>query len=220
MKTVFAYIFLAIFAVASAIHLYASWNRNKKLRNLTKPFIVSALLVYYILAANPLIMYLALALFFSWLGDVLLIPDKLKIFIAGGIAFMISHFCFVMSFLPNINFAAIPVWLIAVVPVIYILASLIIVYYMKPYIHKPLQIPMTAYLIINALNNCAAFYQLLSKPCIGTAVVFFGTTFFFISDSILFHVRFKPTTHWKSHFPVMLTYILAEFFITKGMMML
>ena len=214
------YFFLAIFLISGIIHLYASYTRNVRLRAITKPFIVSSLLIYYVCKANPVTFTMCLALFFSWLGDVLLIPNKLKIFISGAISFMISHIFFVLSFTPYINLSVIPIWLIIVIPMIYIFAALVIVHYMVPYIHKPLHIPMTGYLIINALNNCAAFYMLMSKPCIATAVVFFGTTFFFISDSILYHVRFKTTTRWKSHFPVMLTYILAEFFITQGMLML
>ena len=48
------YLYLAIFAVSSIVHLYASYKSNKKLRAQTKPFILLGLLGWYICCAkNP-----------------------------------------------------------------------------------------------------------------------------------------------------------------------
>ena len=47
-----------------------------------------------------------------------------------------------------------------------------------------------------------------------------GAVSFFVSDSILFYVRFRKGRPFKTHFGVMLTYLLAEFLIVAGFVLL
>ena len=89
---------LILFFIVTGIHLYASLKQDKPLRNKTKPFILLLLLAFYCLSVDQVSLTVVLALFFSWLGDVLLIPNGLKWFTAGGISFMISHFFFILSY--------------------------------------------------------------------------------------------------------------------------
>ena len=63
MKTVF----LAVFAVSTAIHLYASLRKDAKTRNITKPFILLSLLGFYVLAARSVSAAIVLALVFMLL---------------------------------------------------------------------------------------------------------------------------------------------------------
>ena len=67
-------------------------KKNQKLRSITKPFLLLSLLGFYVFAARNVLLLIVLALFFSWLGDVLLIPKGVKWFTAGGISFMISSY--------------------------------------------------------------------------------------------------------------------------------
>lgn len=213
-------IFIAVFIVATLIHLYASFVWNVKLRNITKPFVVLPLLLYYVFASDNIMITMVLALFFSWIGDLLLIPKGLRFFVAGGIAFIASHFFFVASFIPHINFEILPPWIVISLSALYLMASVCIVNKLSSDIHKPLRPPVYAYLLVNAINNCFAFFMLLSSPSMGAAIAFVGTILFFVSDSVLLHVRFKQGTSWKTHAPVMLTYAFAELYITIGMMMI
>ena len=89
------HVFLAVFILSTAVHLYGSIRKDSKLRNVTKPFLLLSLLGYYILAARTPSAAVILALIFSWIGDVLLIPKGVKWFTAGGIAFMVSHAFFI-----------------------------------------------------------------------------------------------------------------------------
>lgn len=211
---------LAVFIVSSAIHLYASAKRNSRLRAYTKPFILLGLLGWYCLSAEPILWVAVAAVFLSWLGDVLLIPPGTGWFTAGGISFMISHLCFAAVYCRNIDFRYVPFWLIVLVALIYGIAVFVVLRGLKKYLPKRLFWPMTGYLCINGVNNCCALYQLFCKPCLASAVIYLGAVLFFASDSILFYVRFNKQTRWKSHFPVMLTYIIAEFLIVYGIMMM
>ena len=85
---------------------------------------------------------------------------------------------------------------------------------------KSLYVGMISYLIINGTMNCFALFQLVTLPCFATAIMYAGAISFFVSDSILFYVRFRKGRPFKTHFGVMLTYLLAEFLIVSGFILL
>lgn len=211
------YFFLTCFVLISLIHLYASLKRNITLRAYTKGSILLSLLGWYCFYVQKTSPILIAAILTSWLGDILLIPMGIKWFTAGGISFMASHICFILEYSNQVNFSIIPLWTIILSGSIYIFATVKIFQSLKPYLHKMLFYPMFFYLLINGTMNCFALYQLLSVPCLGTAITFIGAALFFTSDAILFYVRFSKKSFFKTHFMVMLTYILAEFLIVFGL---
>ena len=212
------YVFLAVFIIATAIHLYASLKQDKKMRNMTKPFILLALLGFYVLAARVPSTSIILALIFSWLGDVLLMPKGVKWFTAGGIAFMISHVFFILGYLKDVNFAAIPVWLVILLAVFFVTVVTYIFSKLKPHLPKALFYPMFLYLLINGAMNCFAIFRCVSNPCAATLTTAIGAALFFVSDTALFFVRFKKDSRLKTHFLVMLTYSIGELLIVLGLL--
>ena len=76
------YIFLAIFIVSTAFHLYASLRKETKMRNISKPFIILSILglLGYLkdidFASIPVFLIILLAIFFT--AAVLFIFSKLK----------------------------------------------------------------------------------------------------------------------------------------------
>ena len=212
------YVFLAVFLVSTAIHLYASLKQNKKLRNITKPFILLSLLGFYVLTANVVSLAIVLALIFSWLGDVLLIPKGTKWFTAGGIAFMISHGFFIAGYCRDVVFSAIPVVLIVLLSVFFAATVAFIFSKLKPHLPKALFYPMFLYLLINGAMNCFALFRCVSNPTAATVTTAIGAALFFISDTSLFFVRFKKDSRLKTHFLVMLTYSIGEFLIVLGLL--
>ena len=212
------YVFLAVFIIATAIHLYASLKQDKKMRNMTKPFILLALLGFYVLAARVPSTFIILALIFSWLGDVLLMPKGVKWFTAGGIAFMISHVFFILGYLKDVNFAAIPVWLVILLAVFFVSVVTYIFSKLKPHLPKALFYPMFLYLLINGAMNCFAIFRWVSVPSAATLTTAIGAALFFISDSSLFFVRFNKESRMKTHFLVMLTYSIGDLLIVLGLL--
>lgn len=214
------YFYLAMFVISSTVHLYASYKSNKKLRAQSKGFILLGLLGWYTCAAAPAENIVIAALIASWLGDVLLIPKGVKWFTIGGISFFFSHLFFIFAYAPNVSFAAFPMWAAVLIALVYIVAACLVFRGLKDSLPKPLFYPMFLYLLTNAAMNCTAFFQLLSKPCAATVVTFIGAMLFFASDSALFYTRFKKDSIFKNHFFVMLTYILAEFLIVLGLILI
>ena len=210
---------LAVFCITTAIHLYASLKQNKPLRNKTKPFILLALLGFYVYSVEVINPNVVLALIFSWIGDMFLILNGVKWFAVGGVSFMISHFFFILSYLPNINFANINKLIIIVLAVFFFVVVSIIFSKLKPHLPKPLFYPMFLYLLINGAMNCFAIFRFLSCIELASIITSVGAILFFISDCSLFFVRFDRNSLLKTHFLVMLTYSIGELLIVIGLIM-
>ncbi|MBR0374561.1 MAG: lysoplasmalogenase [Mogibacterium sp.] len=212
-------IVLILFFIATGIHLYASWNKDKPLRNKSKPFILLLLLAYYCLSAEQIAWMVVLALLFSWIGDVLLIPPGVKWFTAGGISFMVSHFFFILSYAALTDFSKVNGALTVILPVLFIIATFITFKYLRPFLPKGLFYPMLLYLLINGGMNCFAWFRSMSTAGVAAILTAIGALLFYVSDTSLFFVRFNKNSRLKTHFLVMLTYSIGEFLIVQGLIM-
>ncbi len=210
------YVFIAAFAAFSAVHLYASWRCDRVLRAVTKVFLLPSLLAWYLTTAQPPLEIVTAAVAASWIGDVLLIFGPVG-FALGGTSFFISHLCFAAAYCMHVDFALVPVWVIVLAALAYITAVALVfrglVGHVRP---KTLYVGMMGYLVVNGAMNCFALFQLVTVPCLAAAIMYAGALSFFVSDSILFYVRFRKGEPFKTHFGVMLTYLLAEFLIVTG----
>ena len=212
-------IVLILFFIVTAIHLYASLKQDKPLRNKTKPFILLLLLAFYWLSAEKILITVILALIFSWIGDVLLIPRGVKWFTAGGIAFMVSHIFFILTYARLTDFSRISrVWMI-ILPVLFITSTLIIFSKLRPHLPKALFYPMLLYLLINGGLNCFAWFRSMANPGLAAVITAIGALLFYISDSSLFFVRFDKNSPLKTQFLGMLTYSIGEFLIVLGLIL-
>ncbi|MBQ3888682.1 MAG: lysoplasmalogenase [Clostridia bacterium] len=212
------YACLACFVAATAFHLYASLRQEKRKRNVSKPFIILALLGFYALAAREVSLFIVLALALSWLGDVLLIPKGVKWFTAGGIAFMAGHVFFILGYLKDVDFTKIPLAVIILLAAVFIGAVTFLFSRLKPHLPKPLFYPMFLYLLINGAMNCFAIFRCISIGGFAGIITAVGAALFFISDSSLFFVRFDKNSPLKTHFVVMLTYSIGELLIILGLL--
>ncbi|MBR5382022.1 MAG: lysoplasmalogenase [Oscillospiraceae bacterium] len=212
------YVFLAVFVLSTAVHLYASIRKDTKLRNITKPFILLSLLGFYVLAARSPAAAIILALLFSWIGDVLLIPKGVKWFTLGGIAFMVSHAFFIAGYCRDIDFSKIDAVLVVVLTLLFASAVAFIFSRLKPHLPKALFYPMFLYLLLNGAMNCFAIFRLISLNSAAALTTAIGAVLFFVSDTSLFFVRFKKESRLKTHFLVMLTYSVGELLIVLGLL--
>ena len=217
-----AYIFLALFVISSAVHLYHSWKDDSKKRAITKPMLLIFLLLYYIFAAKNPSWILVAALATSWLGDVLLIPKGNAWFTAGGISFLISHLTFIAVYVPSIDFTAVKWYIVIPAAAIYLAIALKIILSVKKNTPKIMVVPMYLYLIANSTMNIFALMQLLTNMSLAALIAYIGAVFFFASDCTLFLVRYHDNKDiiYKRHFTVMLTYLLGEFLITLGILLM
>ena len=215
------YVFLVLLLGFSAVHLYHSWKDDSKKRPFTKWALLLCILGYYLVQTNAYTPLLIAALLTSWLGDVLLIGKGNAWFVSGGISFLAAHICFVLLYAGQVSFAAVNWAIVIPAAVVYFAVTAVVLYLLRGKVPKPMFVPMFLYLLANATMNLFALMQLLCNPCAGSAVAFCGAALFYVSDSALYlNKYYEKKIVYKSHFTIMLTYILGEFLITQGMLML
>lgn len=219
-------IVLCLLAVVLCVHLYHSWIDDGKKRRYTKPFLLVLIMVYYVMGTPEISPWLLAALATSWLGDVLLMGNGDKWFVAGGISFMFSHLLFIATYLINViplKFAGVFWPVVAVAAAVYFGTAFFVIRLVKSTTPKSMLPPMYFYLICNSAMNIFALIQMMSTGyCAASVIAYAGAVMFFISDCSLYVVRYykKPDVIFKQHFTVMLTYVLGELCITQGVMML
>lgn len=220
------WIYAGLFFVVTGIHLYGNHFGKSDFCTATKPVILLTILGMYLeymhgMHVDPSVWFV-LALLTSWLGDVLLMQDGTLWFTAGGVTFGISHILFVIAYTTSgIAFCNIPIPGIVLPVLVYAGVTCFVFARLKPYIPGPLFIPMFLYLLANGVMNVFAWFRLLGGTCscVSGCATVIGAILFFVSDLLLFLVRYDEKIRIKSFFGVMLTYSLGQFLITLGFML-
>lgn len=217
MKTFFLILFLAV----AGVHLIFCLMENEKLRKITKPMLMSTLILYYLTAANPISALLLIALATSLMGDILLIPTGEKWLTAGGVFFLASHVLYILLYYPLIDFVEVRVFALVPIVILYLIVAFLVIRLIKDTTPKAMVGGLYLYLVINTVMNAFAMMQMMSLRNTGALLAFLGAVCFFASDCILFVYRYYKNKEklWKGAFLVMLTYLAAQFLITQGMLM-
>ena len=218
MKSIKTASFLYVFATLVIIEtLIANINGFNNLHFLSKPLIVSALILFFFFTtprqetlAKRLTVF---ALVFSLLGDVLLLfVFKSELFFMGGLlAFLIAHILYCLVFLKQRNSTLKP-YGITILLIIYAIGLFILI---NPGLGD-LVIPVLAYISIILLMVVTSYLRKGNAPNNSFKLVFLGALFFMISDSILAVNKFYMPVPY-SNFSIMLTYALAQLLIVLGL---
>jgi len=211
-------IWIILFASVLLIDLVAVYSNNESLRFITKPLLIPLLAIYLLLQTNSattsLKIWVFLALFFSWVGDILLLFEERgpNFFLFGLSAFLVAQ-VFYIVFFHNIRMRE------------YIrgnalLLLLVIVYYsilvsvLSPYLGN-MKLPVRIYGVVLSFMLMLAMHTMLGKNKKAALWMMTGAVLFVVSDSLLaFNKFFAPFNN--AGLIIMLTYGLAQLFITEG----
>lgn len=202
--------------LAELLAIAFQWNN---MRLFTKPLLLIILLTAFIISSAkfpPLRYYIAVALFFSWLGDFFLLMDP-KIsygFIAGLGSFLVAHILYILFFMRvrNNHLLQKP-WNIFVIAAVVVYAMALFVF-LYPHIGN-LKLPVAVYALTISIMLIAAVHAFnkynldAARNCIAGAILFV------VSDSLLSVNKFYGSFPAAGIF-IMVTYALAQFAITKG----
>lgn len=213
------FVFLALFIAASLFHLAASFFDKPKLRNASKAFILLFLLLYYAFSTERKSAVMLAALITSLIGDILLMPPGPAFFAVGGVSFLASQICFIVEYSRHIDFSAASVPAAVCVSAAYLAAAAFAFGKLRAAMSKTTLAGAALYLLFNGVMNLFAFLLLWSRPSFGAALVFFGAMAFFASDILLFFNDFYKGGLKRKYFSVMLTYVIAQFCITQGILL-
>ena len=211
--------YLKIFAGISVFYLILLFIGQDEIAWYLKPILLPFLILETYSSENFKTKNLLLsALFFSWIGDIILMfADKGELyFIFGLVSFLIAHIIFILLFSKqekeNTSTNKL-FWVGLVIVGIYLFGMLSLLY---PSLGD-LKIPVTVYAITISTMLLMAIkgYFNWSKP--NNLTVLLGALIFVSSDSILAINKFHSELP-KSGFLIMITYIVAQFLITKGIL--
>jgi uncharacterized membrane protein YhhN len=210
-------LFLLLFVIASAGDI-VSIMAELPLRYYCKPIIVLALLAYYITKTESTNRTFILALFFCWLGDVLLMFDGNMFFMLGLSAFLIGHVFYIFTFRQlqeSVGVDLLPTQKVRYVfPIVFAATGLVVVLY--PTLGA-LRIPVIVYAGVIMLMAIHALLRIGRTNQASFIWVFMGAIMFMISDSALAINKFH-TAFAGAGTVIMLTYVSAQFMIVKGVL--
>jgi uncharacterized membrane protein YhhN len=213
-------IILLVFWAVLALHLLAIYMNMPLIRVISKCALLPLLLLYLMVAGSghhqPVFKKLAmLALFFSWLGDILLTQDGTIFFLMGMGAFIVTHLINggLLLRLQSVRFT-----FATMMGVILALGAIGMVYYWLHDFLGTFSIPVVLYMFIigsvlvlafNVSNNTR--YKNIAYTCFIP-----GMFLFTVSDSLLALNKFlfHNPTGWDIW--IMLTYALAQWLLTEG----
>jgi uncharacterized membrane protein YhhN len=211
-------IWIILFALVLLIDLVSVYLNNESLRFITKPLLMPLLAIYLLQqtssAMSSLKIWIFLALFFSWLGDIFLLFEERgsNFFLLGLSAFLVAQ-VFYIVFFHNIRMRE------------YIrgnalLLLFVIVYYsilisvLSPYLGN-MRLPVRIYGVVLSFMLMLAMHTMLGKNKKAALWMMMGAILFVASDSLLAFNKFFSAFNYAGLI-IMLTYGLAQLFITEG----
>lgn len=161
--------------------------------------------------ATPL-RWLAVALVFAWLGDVLLMPSGDLFFISGIGAFLVMQVLYIVAFTRVPGPGLVRAWKIALVP--YVVVWIVVNVLVDP---GALRIPVLIYSAILMTMAVVALDLVLRVPRPQGWRVAWGAVLFVVSDGLIALTAFGPVpSNTVTGALIMATYLAAQWMITSG----
>lgn len=209
---------LYVFVIILIVDLVGVSLPNETLQLIAKPLIVPSLIIYFIIATTGIRsrfkIWIFLALFFSWAGDVSLMFEKMNsiYFIVGLSSFLLAHVFYIIFFnkVRTSELISQKWWLLLIVVLYYGF----FITFISPHLGDML-LPVRVYAVVISIMFMLAMHMLYLKQQRAGLFMMLGALLFVISDSVLAINKFYETFQYAG-FIIMLTYGLAQLFIIEG----
>jgi len=202
---------LIVFVLFCLIDFYGIYLEKQLMVNFAKPMLMITLFWYYYSNTKQLNKYFILGLFFSFLGDLLLLGTGEVYFIFGLLFFLIAHVFYIIMVFRVIQASKIKDFIIAGVP--FLLLFLVLMNFLYTGLGA-MKIPVIIYaMTISFFGIVSLLLYLQSKTKI-SLLLLVGVLIFISSDTILALNLFYKT---QSFYPllIMMTYVLAQYLICR-----
>ena len=204
-----------IYCAVAAVNLVSAFFFKEGLRKITKGCLMPALLVFYVFAAESILVPVIAAIVFCWAGDILLIKKDVPIFFRLGLAgFLLGHVFYITAFFILAGSINTLVLIISVVVTAPLTVALLKLLNAPPAMKKP----VTVYAAVIMLMSISALLLMLARPLCAGFLIFAASLVFLFSDTFMAYLLFhgKP-----KHFNVitMLPYIIAQGGLIVGLVL-
>ncbi len=220
-KILFHLFFVAIVAGTILSDFYASHGYFY----LSKPLIMVWIGVYFLFhsqSIDAVIVRMAIGAFiFSWIGDIfLMFSERGMVFFASGVfSFLIAQVFYIVLFLKTIQLSRKkyflkkqPFWLIA-----YIAYGMLFAIILYSKLDNLLRIAVFIYIAAILAMSSMALNRLGNGHPVSFTLIFSGSLFFVISDSLIAVDRFIAPFSLAAPL-ILLTYIAAQYLIMRGIL--
>ncbi|MDC7241602.1 MAG: lysoplasmalogenase [Spirochaetales bacterium] len=203
------------FLLISLIHLAGEALHIRALHYVTKPLLLPALGLYYFLTVQNPSLFIAGALLFGWLGDILLmVPVKRNPFFLGGLLlFLAGHLCYAAAFLGSATTDSL---IGAVLGGGFVVYGILVYYKLGPRLGR-FQFPVILYISAIALMGVSAAFCMGSQRPGAVLTVVAGALVFMISDNLLAWNRFVGPVRFEGVLG-MSAYLTGQLLIVAGYM--
>jgi uncharacterized membrane protein YhhN len=196
-----------IVLIVLVIDLFLIFNNNTELRFFTKPILLPVLMLWYISSSKSekiqLNAFFLAGLILSFFGDLFLLFKWG--FLPGLGSFLLAHLCYIISFKKKPQKRIKEFW-----PIILSLYASILLVFLFPYL-KEMKIPVLIYAVVISVMMYSALKTQNRNLMIGALL-------FLISDTLLsVNLFVKPLM--ILNLLVMITYVLAQWFLVRGMLL-
>jgi uncharacterized membrane protein YhhN len=207
-------LFSVLFLLIAGVHVYGQLTNDAWLSNGTKPLLIPALGMA-LLYGKTFPKRLLGALFFSWLGDVLLMnQDRPLYFMLGLGAFLVAHIFYIVTLWKSSFSAKSSKTYVVIITVSIVAYLIILLQQLTPHLGDFL-IPVYLYA---AVITCMLWIALNRKGKTNShsfLLVAAGAGFFVISDSLIAWNKFaNPLDHAGIY--IMATYLIAQACLVSG----
>jgi len=173
-----------------------------------KPLIMPSLILLYVVRVKSRNYWYVAAMFFSFLGDVLLL-DKNNMFLYGIAAFLITQLLYVLIIAKDLPRSDFKTKALALLPFLFFFTGLISI--LKDGLGEFL-IPVIIYGLAISIFGFVSLLNYLLKKDRASLTLLIGAILFILSDSMIaLHKFYEPQAIYPS--AIMITYIAAQFLI-------
>ena len=202
---------LIAFMLFCLIDFFGIYLDKQMMVGFAKPMLMITLFWYYYSNAKKLNKYFVLGLFFSFLGDILLLGAGEMYFVFGLLFFLIAHVFYIIIVLKIIQITKPKEFIIASVPFLLLFLVLMNVLYAGL---GAIKIPVIIYAITISFFGIVSLILYLQAKTKISMLLLVGVLTFITSDTILaLNLFYKK----QSFYPllIMMTYVLAQYLICR-----
>ena len=202
---------LIAFMLFCLIDFFGIYLDKQMMVNFAKPMLMITLFWYYYSNAKKLNKYFVLGLFFSFLGDILLLGTGEMYFVFGLLFFLIVHVFYIIMVFKIIQITKPKEFIIASVPFLLLFLVLMNVLYAGL---GTMKIPVIIYAITISFFGIVSLILYLQAKTKISMLLLVGVLTFITSDTILaLNLFYKK----QSFYPllIMMTYVLAQYLICR-----
>lgn len=203
-----------VFALVSILDIIGILFRVPILIQIFKPFILLSLLVLYLVSVSTRNKLYIMALVFSFCGDILLMFEGELYFMIGLVSFLIAHILFIKIVIKRIQNTLLSKVIFSIIPFLIVFSLLI--FNLKDSLHEMLW-PVIIYGLTITTFGTASLIDYLNTKSTKSLLMLVGALIFMVSDSVLAIDKFNNSSHIYEVI-VMITYVLAQYFIYRSMM--